>query len=122
MNPLTFLDMLEAASLKKIELATLRRYWLAAHPEQLQHPERDELLLAALIELDGSGRLRLPGSRSFAKLGNRPMPSFITMPSDGKKQPAVDWGELFWLPELHFWTELSASELVSAKAINEPFV
>ncbi len=119
MNSLTFLGLLETSPRKRIELAALRQYWLTAHPEQLQHPERDALLLAALIALDRSGRLRLPAARSFAKLGNPPMPGFITMSGTSKNQPAADWGELFWLPELSFWTELSACELVSAKAINE---
>ncbi|MBY4833601.1 Wadjet anti-phage system protein JetD domain-containing protein [Burkholderia dolosa] len=114
-----FLQAFRTGRRKRVLLADLRRHWLDAHPEQLQHPERDALLLAALRELEAQGRLALPARGSFEQLGNPPMPKFVTLLDQGEVLPSEDWSRISWLPELGFWTDLTTSELVTAKAINE---
>jgi len=115
----SFLLALRTSRRKRVLLADLRRQWLDAHPEQLQHPERDTLLLAALRELEAQGHLTLPARGSFEQLGNPPMPKFVTLLSLPGILPSEDWLCISWLPELGFWTDLTTSELVTAKAINE---
>jgi hypothetical protein len=92
---------------------------LDANPAQLQHPERDALLLAALRDLETQGNLVLPARGSFEQFGNPPMPKFVTVVTQTDVLPLGDWSGISWLPELGFWTELATSELVTAKAINE---
>ena len=114
-----FLQTLRTGRRKRVALADLRRHWLDANPEQLQHPERDALLLAALRELEAQGNLVLPARGSFEQLGNPPMPKFVTLVNQTEAQPSDDWSHVSWLPELGFWTDLTASELVTAKVIND---
>jgi hypothetical protein len=114
-----FIDKLRAGKQKRVFLQDLRRYWLEMHPEQGHHPNRDELLLAALKQLEAKGELSLPAKGSFEKLGNPAMPKFVTLLSRPKAKPSEDWSRISWLPELGFWTNLSESELFTASAIND---
>ncbi|WP_153112121.1 DUF2220 family protein [Propionivibrio limicola] len=104
---------------KRVLLADLRRKWLDAHPEQIQHPERDALLLAALRALEARGRIALPAQGSFEQLGNPPMPKFVTVVTQAEAPHVGDWSGISWLPELGFWTDLTTSELLTARAIND---
>lgn len=113
-----FLHALKSSRVKRIALGELRRFWLDANPEQLQYPERDVLLLTALRELEAQGALALPARGSFERIGSPPMPKFVTIVSQSEARPSNDWSCVSWLPELGFWTELTTSELVTAKAIN----
>lgn len=113
-----FLEILEAGHRKRVVLRDLRRHWLQAYPEQLQHPERDVLLLAALKDLEARRRLVLPARGSFEQFGNPPMPKFVTLIRHAEAQLLPDWARVPWLPELGFWTDLTPNELVTAKAIN----
>jgi hypothetical protein len=115
----TFIEALRSGRRKRIPLDALRRHWLDAHPEQLQHPERDALLLAALNELLAKGFLVLPARGSFEKYGNPPMPNFVTLVSQAENKRTDDWPRVPWLPELGFWTDLTEGELATAKAIND---
>ncbi len=114
-----FLQTLRTGRRKRVTLVDLRRHWLDANPEQLQHPERDTLLLAALKMLEAQGSLVLPARGSFEQYGNPPMPMFVTLVNTAEVLPRCDWSGISWLPELGFWTNLSTSELVTAKAIND---
>lgn len=113
-----FLLTLRSIRRKRVVLADLRRFWLETNPEQFQHPERDTLLLAALKKLEDQGELVLPAHGSFEQFGNPRMPKFITLVKQSETQSPDDWSRISWLPELGFWTDLNASELVTAKAIN----
>jgi hypothetical protein len=114
-----FINALRTGRRKRITLADLRRHWLDANPEQLQHPERDALLLDALRDLEAQGNLVLPARGSFEQFGNPPMPKFVTVITQAKLPHLGDWSGISWLPELGFWTDLTSSELVTAKAIND---
>lgn len=115
----TFLLGLRAGRRRRVALADLRRHWLEAHPEQLQHPERDALLLTALRDLETKGHLVLPAPASFEQFGNPPMPKFVTLVIQAEARVSKDWLRVSWLPELGFWTTLTESELVTAQAIND---
>jgi hypothetical protein len=119
MSEKAFINTLRTSHRKRVTLANLRRYWLDAHPEQLQHPERDVLLLDALRDLEARGNLILPARGSFEQFGNPPMPKFVTVVMQADISPSHDWSGISWLPELGFWTDLTASELFTAKAIND---
>lgn len=114
-----FLQTLRTGRRKRIALADLRRHWLDANPEQLQHPERDALLLIALRELEAQGNVVLPARGSFEQFGSPPMPKFVTVVNYSEMQSSDDWSRVSWLPELGFWTDLTETELVTAKAIND---
>lgn len=114
-----FVRAIQASRRKRIELSDLRRYWLQANPEQLQHPERDALLMTALRKLEAEGGLILPASGSFEKIGNPPMPKFVTLVVQAEAKSFNNWSAVSWLPELGFWTELTETELATAKAIND---
>lgn len=114
-----FVRAMQASRRKRIELADLRRYWLQANPEQLQHPERDALLMTTLKKLEAEGCLTLPASGSFEKIGNPPMPKFVTLIVQAEIKSFNNWSAVSWLPELGFWTELTETELATAKAIND---
>jgi hypothetical protein len=113
-----FIEALRALRRKRITLEEMRGRWLELHPEQLQHPERDALLLAALKEHAEAGTLSLPAAASYELHGNPRMPKFITLLNDRPRPPPEDWASVPWLPELGFWTTLTESELHTAKAIN----
>lgn len=114
-----FLQILLEKPVRRIPLKELRRCWLLTHPEQIQHPERDSLLFAALQELEAQGALSLPAAGSF-ELGYPAMPKFVTLcrplrcPSDKGR-----WADIAWHPDLGFWTELSQRELLTAALINQ---
>nr|WP_020483063.1 hypothetical protein [Methylomonas sp. MK1] len=55
-----FLLALQAVRRKRIDLSDLRRYWLQVNPEQLQHPERDALMMASLKQMASHGYIALP--------------------------------------------------------------
>jgi hypothetical protein len=114
-----FINALRTGRRKRIILADLRRHWLDANPEQLQHPERDALLLDALRDLEAQGNLVLPARGSFEQFGNPPMPKFVTVATQAEVPLVGDWSGISWLPELGFWTDLTTSELVTAQAIND---
>lgn len=114
-----FLQALRVGRRKRIALPDLRRFWLDANPEQFQHPERDALLLAAVRKLEAQGILTLPAQGSFERFGNPRMPKFVTLVNQDEERSRDDWSSVPWLPELGFWTDLTASELVTAKAIND---
>jgi hypothetical protein len=109
---------LRALRRKRITLEELRGSWLTLHPEQLQHPERDALLLAALEELAQSGELLLPAPASYEQRGNPCMPKFVTLRNTLPPRAREDWTSIPWVPELGFWTTLTESELHTAKAVN----
>lgn len=113
-----FIAALRALQRKRIALNDLRACWLSAHPEQLQHPERDALLLKALEQQALSGELTLPATASYELRGNPRMPKFVTLRGSPPRPPSEDWANVPWLPELGFWTTLTVSELQTAKAIN----
>lgn len=113
-----FLLALRTRPRKRITLEELRHCWLSLHPEQLQHPERDALLLAALEEQARLGALALPAPASYEQRGNPCMPKFVTLRSDAAPPTREDWESIAWVPELGFWTTLTVSELQTAKAIN----
>lgn len=114
-----FINALRTGRRKRVTLADLRRHWLDANPEQLQHPERDALLLDALRDLEAQGNLVLPARGSFEQFGNPPMPKFVTVVTQAEVPLVGDWSGISWLPELGFWTDLTTSELVTAQAIND---
>ncbi|OHX37821.1 hypothetical protein BJL95_04410 [Methylomonas sp. LWB] len=114
-----FLLALRTVRRKRIDLSDLRRYWLQVNPEQLQHPERDALMMASLKQMAGHGYIALPASGSFEKVGNPPMPKFVTLVNQDEVKPRNNWSNISWLPELGFWTELTESELLTAKKIND---
>lgn len=114
-----FISALRTGRRKRVTLADLRRHWLAANPEQIQHPERDALLLDALRDLEAQGNLILPARGSFEQFGNPPMPKFVTVVAQTEVAHPGDWSGISWLPELGFWTDLTTSELITAKAIND---
>jgi hypothetical protein len=109
---------LRALHHKRITLDELRRCWLELHPEQLQHPERDALLLAELEKLARAGALALPARASYERRGNPCMPKFVTLANDAPKPAPENWESIAWVPELGFWTTLVRSELQTARAIN----
>jgi len=100
-------------------LAELRQAWLSVHPEQVQHPERDALMLEAISAYAEQGHLALPAASSFEKLGHPRMPKFVTLVTGDQRTPTIDWAALPWLPELGFWPLLTNSEKQVAFAINE---
>lgn len=113
-----FAQMLLASARLRVPLDELRRLWLLTHPEQIQHPERDRLMLDALSELAEQKIITLPSPRSFVP-GRPPLPRFVRLARPA--HPARDnshWAELAWRPELGFWTELSPRELETAEKIN----
>lgn len=112
------IEAMHALRRKRIALEDLRRCWLTLHPEQLQHPERDALLFTALEQLASAGEIVLPASASYERHGNPCMPRFVTLKSNVTPPPREDWESIAWVPELGFWTTLTASELQTAKAIN----
>lgn len=112
------IQALRALRRRRIALDDLRRHWLALHPEQLQHPERDALLLTALETYAESGDITLPAQASYERRGNPCMPKFVTLTSDTPPLQPENWESVAWVPELGFWTTLTRSELQSAKAIN----
>lgn len=114
-----FLQAIRTVRRKRINLMDLRRYWLQVNPEQLQHPERDTLMMAALKRLAEHEYLVLPASGSFEKIGNPPMPKFVTLVNQEEAKPRNNWSNISWLPELGFWTDLTESELITANVIND---
>lgn len=114
-----FLAALRNKPLKRVVLTDMRTLWLRIHPEQIQSPDRDVLLLQALREGEEQGVLTLPAARSFERLGNPPMPKFITLMREPTVRELVDWPSVAWVPELGFWPNLGPSELVTAMMINE---
>jgi len=114
-----FLQAIRTSRRKRVDLQDLRRYWLQANPEQLQHPERDAQMLLALRKLETQGCLVLPATGSFEKIGNPPMPKFVTLVNQIEVKSINNWSGVSWLPELGFWTELTETEIVTAKAIND---
>lgn len=106
-------------SARRVPLEELRRCWLTTHPEQIQHPERDSLLLAALQELEAQGTLSLPAVGSFEP-GRPAMPKFVTLPQPIRcANDKGQWADRAWHPDLGFWTELSQRELPTAALINQ---
>lgn len=112
------LDLLRASPRKRVALIDLRKAWLSVHPEQVQHPERDSLLLECLELLAERGHVALPSEGSFEKVGNPRMPKFVTVVG-AEGVPERDWATVPWLPALWFWPQLTNSELRTALAINE---
>lgn len=115
----TFLNLLRAHSRKRVTLAELRQAWLSVHPEQVQHPERDALMLESIGMYAEQGYLALPAATSFEMVGHPRMPKFVTIVFAEQPTSTVDWTVLPWLPELGFWTRLTNSEKQVAFAINE---
>lgn len=114
----SFLELLRAYRRRRVALNELRQAWLNVHPEQVQHPERDGLMLEALVQLVEEGHIVLPAAGSFQKVGNPRMPMFITtVETDAPR--GKDWSETSWLPALGFWPQLTNSERQAAAAINE---
>ncbi|MEH6413826.1 Wadjet anti-phage system protein JetD domain-containing protein [Pseudomonas sp. CGJS7] len=114
-----FLNRLHAHPKKRIALAELRQMWLTVHPEQVEHPERDSLMLETLSNYAEHGYLALPAANSFEKVGHPRMPKFVTLITGSRHIPTTDWAALPWLPELGFWPLLKNSEKQVAFAINE---
>lgn len=113
------LDLLRASPTKRVALIDLRKAWLSVHPEQVQHPERDALLLECLKLLAERRHVALPSEGSFEKVGNPRMPKFVTVVRSAEGVPERDWATVPWLPALWFWPQLTNSELGTALAINE---
>jgi len=114
-----FVQSLSTLRRKRVALEALRLSWQNSYPDQAQHPERDAMLLKALQELEQSLKLKLPAKGSFEKLGRPPMPLFITLIVESVERQQQAWSEVHWLPALGFWPDLSESELITAKAIND---
>lgn len=114
-----FFEALQNSRKKRVELFKLRSLWIEHHPELQQHPNRDQLLMAALVAGDEQGILKLPSARSFERIGNPAMPLFITVTVDAPQVMKTDWAAISWMPELGFWMHLTESEKVTAKAIND---
>lgn len=114
-----FLNQLKAHPRKRMRLVELRQSWLNVYPEQVQHPERDGLMLEALKSMAAAGQVALPSSSSFERVGRPPMPKFVTITVDEQRDPPSEWGQLPWLPALGFWPRLTTSEKQAAFAINE---
>lgn len=117
MNAL-FLERLRAHRRRRVALDVLRQAWLGVHPEQVQHPERDALMLEALAQLAEEGHITLPAAGSFQKFGNPRMPMFVTT-SETVVAAVKNWSETSWLPALGFWPLLANSERQAAAAIND---
>lgn len=112
------IEAMRALRRRRITLENLRRCWLALHPEQLQHPERDKLLLTALEQHASAGEIILPARASYEQRGNPCMPKFVTLQNEMAPAQRENWESIAWVPDLGFWTTLTTSELQTAKAIN----
>lgn len=115
----TFWQSLRALPHRRVHLPELRRLWLAAHPEQLQHPERDSLMLDAVRVLAEQGELNWPGPKSFVA-GRPSLPLFVTMTERGPVRNDLEQlRRLPWHEELSFGPTLTAAgSLKCAAAIN----
>ena len=116
---IAFFEALRGSRKKRIELLKLRSLWIEHHPELQQHPNRDRLLMEALRAGDEQGILRLPSPRSFERIGNPAMPMFITVIVETISVLKPDWTTVSWMPERGVWMQLTESEKVTAKVINE---
>lgn len=114
-----FFNALRSNGKKRVELTRLRSLWIQHHPELQQHPNRDRLLMAALVSGSELGILKLPSARSFERIGNPVMPLFITVLIEAPQAMKTDWAAISWMPELGFWMYLTESEKVTAKVIND---
>ena len=114
-----FFKSLEVLPLKRVDLKTLRTAWLRSHPEQLETPDRDRLMLVSLEQGAAMGILRLPSQKSYERFGRPPMPSFITLVRQSKEQDTFEYSKVSWAPEMGFWTSLSSQELATALKIND---
>lgn len=113
-----FLAAIATSSKKKVFLDELKRNFYALHPAVLNSPDRSSRLLAALRELEQQGAIRLPASGSWEKLGNPPLPQFVTLIRE-VEQDTYDYSHEPWVPEFGFWPQLRGSQLSDAKTIND---
>lgn len=114
-----FFERLSLSPQKRLDLKALRTAWLDCHPEQLQMHDRDRLLLDALHRGAGEGFLKLPAEQSYERFGTPPMPTFVTLIREAKKESSVDYSKVSWAPEIGFWTSLAPTERATAAKINE---
>lgn len=104
---------------KRIELARVKQLYFELHPEVRNHPERGALLLQILQDLKATGTLVLPARASWEKVGQPPLPLWVTLVREREEVSWEDFSKVPWVPELGFWTELKPAQLVAAKVINE---
>lgn len=117
---MTFLELLRKSGRRRMQLQQVRVLMMRAHPELRPDPEADRRLLEMLERLAQDRHIGLPAVGSWQRIGAPAMPKWISiMPSEpAKVQP--EFGEMTWVPELGFWTELAASrQLEAAARINE---
>lgn len=114
-----FASRLASSPRKRIELAQIKQVYFELLPEVRNHPERGALLLHALQDLSAAGTLALPAQASWEKVGNPPLPLWVTLIREREEVSREDFSKVPWVPELGFWTELKPAQLVTAKSINE---
>jgi hypothetical protein len=114
-----FAARLTLSSRKRIELAQVKQLYFELHPEVRNHPERGALLLQTLQDLTATGTLALPARASWEKVGQPPLPLWVTLVREREEISREDFSKVPWVPELGFWTDLKPAQLVTAKVINE---
>ncbi len=114
-----FASRLALSPRKRIEIAQVKQLYFEVHPEVRNHPERGALLLQTLHDISAAGALTLPARASWEKVGNPPLPLWVTLVREREEVPREDFSKVPWVPELGFWTELKPAQLVAAKVINE---
>lgn len=112
-----FLAAIIASSKKRVALNELKKNFYALHPDVLNSPDRSSRLLAALRALEQQGAIRLPAAGSWEKLGNSPLPQFVTLVQEVQPD-SYDYTQEPWVPEFGFWPQLRGNQLSDAKVIN----
>lgn len=116
-----FLEALRLSARKRVSLFDIRKAYFELNPLDLNAPDRQALLLAALRRLEEVGAVRLPvfDGVCWEKTGSPPLPLWIQLAQAEKKAAAVDPSAVAWAPELGFWPELKPVQLADAVAVNE---
>jgi hypothetical protein len=106
-------------SRKRVDLAQVKQLFFELHPEARNHPQRGAMLLQTLEELVAAGVLALPARGSWERVGQPPLPLWVTVVRERAAVPQEDFSRVPWVPELGFWTDLKPAQLPAAQAINE---
>lgn len=116
-----FLQRLKGIGRQRVELEDLRAQFHLAFPETRDNPERGQLLLATLRQLEQDGHLKLPviGKRGWEGYGQPPLPLWAQLASQAQPRNRRDWRAIAWAPELGFWTDLTPSQLEALVPIND---
>ncbi|SEF22298.1 Wadjet anti-phage system protein JetD domain-containing protein [Variovorax sp. NFACC27] len=114
-----FLKNLQTCPRRRVQLDEIRRHFYAAFPEVQDSPHRGAQLLKSLQELEITGHLRLPARGSWERLGQPPLPLWITLSGAQPQAERRDYGTIAWAPELDFWPQLKAPQLEALMPVND---